>query len=130
MAEVIADFKRTKPLSEAVLSLSDISEKVKMEQQYSDVLEEYRHAKQILAHYKIVDDAGVKDFDERYEQIQKDLCAFEKRKIEQGEHYRRLKKLEHSLKLAEDPRYIYGSDYPDYEKSQMKDIKSEKELWR
>ena len=118
LAKSIADYKRTKRLAEGVLSLPESTEKREMQKKYSDVIENYKTAKHFLHVYKIVDEAGIDDFDARYEKIQRDLSELEDRRDELSEHYRRLKKLNYSLQLADDPQFLYGPSYPTVEQKE------------
>lgn len=115
IAETIAEYKEIRELAEGILKLPEGDEKEKMQARYANVMEKYQASKQILKRHRINNDDEIKDFDKRYKQIQTDIQEIEARKKELSEHYRRLKKLEHSLRLAEDPRYIYGPNYPGYE---------------
>lgn len=111
VANAIADYKRTRKLSEGIASLPEGAEKDKLQEEYADVIEEYKAAKHALYIHKIVSEAEINDFDIRYEKIQHDMNALEERKRELSEHYRRLKTLNYSLQRAEDPQFLYGPAY-------------------
>lgn len=111
VANAIVDYKRTRKLSEGILGLPDGPEKNKLQEEYESVIEDYKTAKHFLHVHKAVEEAEIADFDVRYEKIQYDLSTLEERKNELSEHYRRLKKLNYNLQLAEDPQFLYGPSY-------------------
>jgi len=79
---------------------------------YADIIEDYKAAKHVMYANHIEKDEEVVDFEIRYDKICKDVSELEKRMTDNAEHYRRLKKLQYSLQLAQDPHYVYGPAYP------------------
>ena len=112
LAEAVARFKKTRALAESIQAMPDGPEKEALQREYAHIIEEYKAAKHILYVNQISAEAGVIDFDLRYERITNDVRILKERKEENAEHYKRLKKLSYSLQLAEDPYFIYGPAYP------------------
>ena len=132
LAIMISDYKSTKKLAEAILGMEDSREKREFREMHADVLERYKAAKKTMNRNHISDEAAVIDFDKRYYKICRDVESLEEKEKELREHYRRLKKLGHSLLLAEDPKFIYGPEYPDegytfYKKEKARE--QPKKLW-
>lgn len=112
LAAVVADYKKTKKLAETILAMEHSGEKVDLLKQHSDVLTQYKSAKKMMYRYRLMNEAAIIDFDKRYYQTNRDVERLKKEEKELRGHYSRLKKLEYSLQLAEDPKYIYGPRYP------------------
>jgi len=112
LAQAIAEYKKNKALIERLNAMPEGPEKDALKQKYAEEIKQYSDAKRFMYINNITSDAGVIDFDLRYDKIKRDLEALEAQLKDHNEHYRRLKKLSYSLQLAEDPNYIYGPSYP------------------
>ena len=80
---------------------------------------------------RVAREEDIVDFEQRYSRICADVQDLETRLKDHAEHYRRLKKLEYSLQLAQEPEFVYGPSYPGFG-FQFKDREEEEQpvrLW-
>ncbi len=107
----VLDYYETKDIAEAIVNMEDGSEKERMKKQYADVLEKHNVSKAVLYRFNTLDDEKITEFQDRYEQIEKDIQMLQDRFERVKDEYRRLKKLSYTLELAQNERYCYGPDY-------------------
>ena len=131
LANAINTYKKTKKIAEGIDALPEGDEKNEMIAKYKDVIEEYKAAKHVMYVNKVVSEEAIIDFDLRYYKITQDAKELEARLKDNAEHYKRLKKLEYSLQLAEDPNFIYGPSYPGvgFKFKDDEEAKTYKPLW-
>ncbi len=131
LADAIAKYKRTSKLAESILAMPPGPEKDAMLKQHDILIEEYKAAKHVMYVNGVRNEAGITDFDSRYKKITEDVEVLGTRLKESAEHYRRLKKLQYSLQLAQDPRFIYGPSYPgaDYQFKELPEKEEPMPLW-
>ena len=91
---------------EDIFSLPEGEEKKKVIQDKSEILQQYNDSKAILYKYKVIDD--IDGFKNRYKEKTALAKELSNRLDNKSEEYRRLKKLQYTLALAEDRDYIYS----------------------
>lgn len=124
--QAIQTYKRMNKIIEGINALPEGKEKEDLLAKYANEIEEYKIAKHVMHEHHVESDKDIIDFDIRYDKICRDAAELESRLNEYKEEYRRLKKIEYSLQLAQDPKYVYGPSYSAPEKTQTKQYPS---LW-
>lgn len=116
LADAVADYRETKDLIEKILALPEGTEKEKLLAQYENELAKYKKAKATMYAAKLNTNAEISDFLIRYDEIRKKMPEKEERLENAKEEYRKLKKLQYNILLAQNSQYVYGPAY-DQEKA-------------
>ena len=111
LAEAVADWRETKDLMEKILALPEGPEKEKMVTQYESELAKYKKARASMYAAKLNTNAEIADFLIRYDEIRKKMPEKEERLEKAKEEYRKIKKLQYNILLAQNEQYVYGADY-------------------
>ena len=111
LADAVADWRETKELAEKILALPEGPEKQKLLEQYDAELAKYKKAKAAMYAGKLNTNREIGDFLARYEEIRKKMPEKEAKLEETKEEYRKLKKLQYNILLAQNKQYIYGPAY-------------------
>lgn len=111
LSKAMKEYEETKELAERIHALPDGPEKAKLQEQYHDVITRYKKAKGTMYSYRISSQEQMDDFKERYADIQANLPEMQQRFDELKEDYRRLKKLQYNISLAQNAQYCYGPEY-------------------
>ena len=121
-------FQEVQAKCEAIHAMPEGAEKTKAIQENREAIQQYTEAKAVLYRYKVEGD--IEGFERRYqEQIGKAKETSNRLDLA-SEEYRKLKKLEYQLAMAEEPTYVYGKE-PDRElqrEEQEKDREKNKNL--
>lgn len=111
LADAVADWRETKDLMEKILALPEGPEKEKLLTQYEGELAKYKKAKAAMYAGKLNTNAEIADFLVRYEEISSKIPEKEERVEKAKEEYRKLKKLQYNILLAQNEQYVYGPAY-------------------
>lgn len=109
--DAIESFNEVKQICEQIQALPEGKLKTQQQQQYETQIADYKNAKAIMYRFNVTSDEEIKDFLERYTQIQNKLPLVEEQVENNKEEYRRLRKLKYNLELAQNKQYCYGPDY-------------------
>ena len=122
LADAIADWRETKDLMEKILALPEGPEKEKMLGQYESELAKYKKARAAMYAAKLNTNAEVADFLIRYDEIRKKMPEKEERLENAKEVYRKLKKLQYNILLAQNEQYVYGPGYNNQQAANRGDL--------
>ncbi len=112
-AAVVA-YEKNKDLVEAVYNMPDGEEKSLMLKEYAEELNRYKEAVAVMyAHgfHKGRFEAEIIDFKKRWRHVEDNLQAATQQYNEARESYRKLKKLQYNMALAQNTKYCYGPEY-------------------
>ena len=115
VADAVNTYRKTQKIAESIAAISDDAKKIELYRKYKMELDQFKSAKQMLLAKGITKDEDIIDFEQRYAKICADVQELDARLKDHAEHYRRLKKLEYSLQLAQEQKFIYGPAYPGVE---------------
>ncbi len=122
----IQKLNEVRDLCETLYNMPDGDEKTALLQTHATELDQYKTAKRYLHLKNINTEAQITDFQTRFIAKTEDLIkATEELKIF-NEEYRKLKKIEHSLTMAQNNYYCYGPDH-EYLSRQPKDQPEEEQ---
>lgn len=111
LADAVADWRETKDLMEKILALPEGPEKQKLLEQYESEFAKYKRARAAMYAAKLNTNREIGDFLARYEEIRKKMPEKETKLEETKEEYRKLKKLQYNILLAQNEQYVYGAAY-------------------
>lgn len=111
LADAIKVYDDTYEIAEQIQALPEGPQKEALKEQYKDVIEEYKKAKAVMYGYKVKSREEIEDFKIRYSDIEKNLPRMQNELDEAKEQYRKLKKLQYNLSLAQNAQYCYGPEY-------------------
>lgn len=115
--EAIENFNEVRKLCEQIQALPEGQYKTTQQQKYENQIADYKSAKAIMYRFNVTSDEEIKDFLERYNQIQNKLPLVEEQANNYKEEYRSLSKLKYNLQLAQNKQYCYGPEYTEPEES-------------
>ena len=111
LAKALDDYDCTKELAERIQALLEGPEKERLQQQYEIEIGRYRTAKAVMYGYKVTTQNQIDDFRIRYADIKSNIPAMQERLNKTKEQYRKLKKLQYNVALAQMEHYCYGPNY-------------------
>lgn len=111
LADAVADWRETKELAEKILALPAGPERQKLLEQYESELAKYKKAKAAMYAGKLNTNREIGDFLARYEEIRRKMPEKEAKLEDTKEEYRKLKKLQYNILLAQNEQYVYGPAY-------------------
>lgn len=109
--KALKDYDETRELAERILASPDGAEKEQLKEQYADVIERFKKAKSVMYGYKVTTVGDIDDFRVRYADIVANLPQMEEELERTKEQYRKLKKVQYNLSLAQNAQYCYGPAY-------------------
>lgn len=133
--KALDDFENTRKLVERIYAVPDSPEKEQVNRLYADEIKRYKCAREVMYAYGVTTWEQIDDFRRRYDKLLADLPNLEQRYEETKEDYRRIKKLQYHIQLAQNEQYCYGPGYekgkvPEKAKEQQKVRKREIEFER
>lgn len=116
--EAIETFNEVRKICEQINALPESPLKIKQQEEHASEIADYKSSKAVMYRFNVTSDEEIKDFLERYNQIQSKLPKVEEQVANNKEEYRRLSKLKYNLELAQNKQYCYGPDYIEPEQEQ------------
>lgn len=107
----IREYEGTKEIAERLQAMSDGPEKTRLQEENQEIIDRYKKAKAVMYGYKVLESDEIIDFKQRYADIQKNLPQMQEELDKTKEDYRKLKKLQYNVSLAQNAQYCYGPDY-------------------
>ena len=107
----VTQYRATQDLIEYINNMPDGSEKQKMQLKFESAVDKYKKAKAIMYQYGVTKEDQIKEFEQKYEQIGKDIQILEERFANEKETYRKLKQISYGASLAQNPQFCYGPEY-------------------
>ncbi len=107
----LKEYEATKELAERIQALPDGPEKAEMQEQYQDVIDRYKNARSVMYGYKVNTLGDIDNFKERYADIQANLPDMQDEFERLKEEYRKFKKVQYHVTLANNAQYCYGPAY-------------------
>lgn len=123
--KALNSYDETHELVERIFALPEGPEKEKLMELYREDVASYKKAKAVMYSYKVTTLAEIDNFRERYADIQANLPKLEEEFEQAKEDYRRLKKLQYNMSLAQNAQYCYGPDY-EAEKAHEEELPEQK----
>lgn len=113
--ENIEKFEEVKEICEALYILPDGADKDALLQEHAEELEQYKTAKRYLHLKNINTEEQIKSFKERFASTTAHLTDVSAELQVFNEEYRKLKKIEYNIAMAQNDYYCYGPEheYPD-----------------
>lgn len=128
LKEALDGYDELKDICERIYRMPDGPEKVHLQQEYADELEEYKSHKAVMYRHEVTSKEDIESFLERYEEMNKKISVAHARVDVLKNRYRRLSKLKYHIQLAENKLYCYGPEYEDPEAQQTtKQVKQREE---
>lgn len=116
--EALSAYKEVKDVVENIGALKEGPLKKKLQEEHAAEIEKYKNNKVILYRYKCVDEEQIADFEKRYEKVKDNIINYNDA-IEQGKaEYKKYKKLQNNVELAQNREYVYGPEFKDLEKEE------------
>ena len=104
-------YEEVKDVCELLQTIPDGEEKEQLLKKHTLELKQYKKSKAILYRYKIEKEEDIEDFLNRFKEVCNKQKELENRYDNVSEQYRKLKKLEYNLSLAENEQYCFGPAY-------------------
>ena len=124
----IVNYEKLKGLIDEVLSMPEGEEKEQKLKEHAEELNRYKEAVAVMyAHgfHKESFETEIIDFKMRWRHVEQNLEAATRQYQETKEAYRKLKKLQYNMSLAQNTKYCYGPEYEPDTQNQDKTIQSE-----
>ena len=127
--DAIETFNEVRKICEQISALHDGPKKSQLQEKHASEIADYKSSKAVMYRFNVTSDEEIKDFLERYTQIQNKLTTVKEQLDQNKEEYRRLSKLKYNLELAQNKQYCYGPEYiePEQEPEQEKEESQEKQ---
>jgi len=111
LAYGLREYQETHEVVERIDALPDGPEKEQLIEQYADDIERYKQGKSIMNSFKVTSQKQIDDFWRRHDDITRNLPEMQERCENLAEEYKKVKKLNYRLNLAQTELYCFGPAY-------------------
>ena len=109
--DAVKSYRRTSSIAQKIFAMPEDGEKKQALAEYKEIIDRYNEAKAVLYQYGVKTEEEIADFENRYKKIKKDITELEERLELTNTEYRRLKKMNYNIELAQNTQYCYGPNY-------------------
>jgi len=114
LKKAILAYEKTREQVESIYNIPEGSEKEEQKKLYNETLDQYKTAKAIMYAHGFKSDTlevQIIDFKKRWRHMENNIRIANQQYDDTREEYRRLKKLQYNMALAENTKYCYGPAY-------------------
>lgn len=114
LKEAIITYEKNRQLADSIYSMPEGERKTEMLRANNELLNRYKEARAVMYAHGLKEEtleAQIIDFKKRWRHVEGNIRAATHQYNETREEYRKLKKLQYNMALAESPKYCYGPEY-------------------
>ena len=114
LKEAIITYEKNRQLADSIYSMPEGERKTEMLRANNELLNRYKEARAVMYAHGLKEEtleAQIMDFKKRWRHVEGNIRAATHQYDETREEYRKLKKLQYNMALAESPKYCYGPEY-------------------
>ena len=115
LRKAIIEYEKTRDVIREIDNMPEGPEKAQKMKDCEDIIRRYKEARAVMYAHNIQDkddmEAQIYDFKTRWRQVENNIKKATEQYDQTRESYRKLKKLQYNMSLAENEKYCYGPEY-------------------